>query len=79
VVGIRANQERIDALLQQSLMLVTALSPHIGYDKAAHIAHKAHVEGTTLREAALASHYVTAPQFELWVQAKDMTGTTLAR
>jgi fumarate hydratase class II len=79
VVGILANQERIDALLQQSLMLVTALSPHIGYDKAAHIAHKAHVEGTTLREAALASHYVTAAQFELWVQAKNMTGTTLAQ
>jgi fumarate hydratase class II len=74
VVGIRANREHIDELLQRSLMLVTALNPHIGYDKAAQIAKKAHGEGTTLREAALALGYVTAEEFGLWVQADKMVG-----
>src|SRR4051812_36116927 len=58
VVGIEANAERIDALLRQSLMLVTALNPHIGYDKAAQVAKKAHKEGTTLKEAAVALGYL---------------------
>ena len=74
VVGIRANRERIDELLQRSLMLVTALNPHIGYDKAAQIAKKAHGEGTTLREAGLALGYVTAEEFALWMQADKMLG-----
>jgi fumarate hydratase class II len=56
-------------LLQRSLMLVTALAPHIGYDKSAEIAKKAHKEGTSLREAALATGYVTAEQFDAWVDS----------
>ncbi|HEU0199659.1 MAG TPA: class II fumarate hydratase, partial [Burkholderiaceae bacterium] len=70
--GIEPNTERIDELLQRSLMLVTALNPHIGYDRAAEIAKKAHREKTTLREAALALGYVTAEQFDKWVRAQDM-------
>ena len=58
--GIEPNRERIAALVENSLMLVTALAPHIGYDKAAEIAKKAHREGTSLREAALALGYVSA-------------------
>ena len=58
--GIEPRLERIAELLDRSLMLVTALAPHIGYDKAAAIAHKAHHDGTTLREAALAIGYVSA-------------------
>ncbi len=73
-VGIEPNRERIDELLRRSLMLVTALNPHIGYDKAAAIAKKAHVEGTTLREAAVASGFVTAEQFDLWVRPEVMVG-----
>jgi fumarate hydratase class II len=73
-VGIEPNHERIAELMRQSLMLVTALNPHIGYDKAAQIAKKAHKEGTTLREAALASGHLTADQFEQWVRAEDMVG-----
>jgi fumarate hydratase class II len=75
VVGIRANRERIDELLQRSLMLVTALNPHIGYDKTAQIAQKAHAEGVTLREAALALGYVTAEEFARWVQPDKMIGS----
>jgi fumarate hydratase class II len=55
-------------------MLVTALNPHIGYDKTAQIAQKAHAEGVTLREAALALGYVTAEEFERWVQPDKMVG-----
>jgi fumarate hydratase class II len=73
-VGITADVEHIDALMRNSLMLVTALSPHIGYDKAAEIAKKAYREGTTLREAALASGHVTAEQFEMWVRPENMVG-----
>ena len=73
-VGIEPNHERIGALLKQSLMLVTALNPHIGYDKAALIAKKAHQEGSTLREAALASGHVTGEQFDAWVRPKEMVG-----
>ena len=70
--GIEPNRERIAALLGQSLMLVTALNPHIGYDKAAAIAKKAHREGTTLKMAALALGYVTAEQFDAWVRPEKM-------
>ncbi len=73
-VGIEPNRERIAELVDRSLMLVTALNPHIGYDKAAAIAKKAHKEGTSLREAALATGYVTAAQFDEWVQPGLMTG-----
>jgi len=75
-VGIEPNRERIDTLLNESLMLVTALNPHIGYDKAAQIAKKAHKEGTTLKASALALGYVTEQQFDEWVQPKDMVGRT---
>jgi fumarate hydratase class II len=73
-IGIEANSERIDALLHNSLMLVTALNPQIGYDKAAEIAKKAHREGTTLKAAAIATGYVTAEQFDAWVDPRKMTG-----
>ena len=73
-VGIEANIERIDALMHHSLMLVTALNPHIGYDKAAEIAKKAHREGTTLKAAAIATGYVTAEQFDAWVVPEKMVG-----
>jgi fumarate hydratase class II len=72
--GIEANRERINELMERSLMLVTALAPHIGYDRAAAIAKRAHAEGTTLREAALATGYVTAEEFERWVQPARMIG-----
>jgi fumarate hydratase class II len=71
--GIEARTDRIAELLDRSLMLVTALAPHIGYDKAAGIAHKAHHEGTTLREAALALGYVTADEFDRWIDPGAMT------
>jgi len=74
VRGIVANKSRINELLEESLMLVTALNPHIGYDKAAKIAKKAHAEGTTLKQAALALGYLTAEQFDQWVRPGDMIG-----
>ena len=74
--GIEPNRERIRELLERSLMLVTALNRHIGYDKAAAIAKKAHREGTTLREAALALGYVTEEQFDRWVRPERMIGPT---
>ncbi|HWQ37768.1 MAG TPA: class II fumarate hydratase [Burkholderiales bacterium] len=70
--GIQPDRERIEALVRQSLMLVTALTPYIGYDKAAQIAKKAHAEGTTLKQAALDLGYVTAEQFDQWVRPEDM-------
>ncbi len=70
--GIEPDRVRIRALLERSLMLVTALSPHIGYDRAAEIAKKAHREGTTLREAALALGYVKAEDFDRWVDPAAM-------
>ncbi len=73
-VGIEPNRARIAELVDRSLMLVTALNPHIGYDKAAFIAKKAHKEGSSLRDAAIASGYVTAQQFDQWVVPGDMTG-----
>lgn len=74
VQGIQANEARIRTLLDHSLMLVTALTPHIGYDRAAQIAKKAHAEGNSLREAALSLGFVTAEEFDAWVQPKDMLG-----
>ncbi|MBW8907172.1 MAG: class II fumarate hydratase [Betaproteobacteria bacterium] len=76
VRGIEADGERIRELLERSLMLVTALSPHIGYDRAAEIAKKAHREGSTLRQAALALGYVSAADFDRWVQPQSMIGPT---
>ncbi len=73
-VGIEPNRARIAELVSSSLMLVTALNPHIGYDKAAYIAKKAHKEGRSLREAALASGHVTGEQFDAWVVPGDMVG-----
>ncbi len=70
--GITANRDRIDELMGRSLMLVTALAPHIGYDKAAKIAKQAHHDGSTLKETALALGFVTSEEFDLWVQAQDM-------
>jgi len=72
--GIEPDRARIAALLERSLMLVTALNPHIGYERAAEIAKKAHREGSTLREAALALGHVTAEQFDAWVRPDRMTG-----
>ena len=74
VEGIQPNRERIAELVDRSLMLVTALSPHVGYDKAAEIAKKAQHEGTTLREAALALGYVSAEQYDEWVRPERMVG-----
>jgi fumarate hydratase, class II len=74
VRGIEPIRERIDELLRRSLMLVTALNPHIGYDKSAQIAKKAHHEGSTLKEAALALGYVTAEDFDAWVKPEEMVG-----
>ncbi len=74
VEGIHANTERIADLVGRSLMLVTALSPHIGYDKAAEIAKKAHHEGTTLKDAAAALGYLTPEQFDEWVRPERMVG-----
>ncbi len=72
--GIEPNRERINELVERSLMLVTALNTHIGYDKAAQIAKKAHKEGSSLREAALALGHVTAEQFDQWVVPGNMVG-----
>jgi fumarate hydratase class II len=72
--GIEPDRARMHELLERSLMLVTALNPHIGYDRAAAIAKKAHREGTTLREAAIASGHVTAEQFDAWVDPARMVG-----
>lgn len=72
VDGIQPNHNAIKENLENSLMLVTALNPHIGYDNAAKIAKKAHKEGTTLREAALALELLTNEQFDEWVKPEDM-------
>ena len=74
VVGIVANKEHINKLLYESLMLVTALNPYIGYDKAAAIAKKAHKEHTTLKAAALKLGYLTEQQFDQWVRPENMLG-----
>ncbi len=74
VHGITANRERIAEQMERSLMLVTALTPHIGYDRAAEIAKRAHKDGSTLKEAALALGYVAANDFDRWVRPEQMTG-----
>jgi len=74
VVGIVANKDKIKKSLNESLMLVTALNPKIGYDKSAQIAKKAHKEGTTLKEAAIKLGYLTSEQFDQWVKPEDMLG-----
>ena len=71
--GIAPNRERIAELMERSLMLVTALAPHIGYDRAAQIAKQAQHEGTTLKEAALGLGFVTEEQFAEWIVPLDMT------
>jgi len=73
-VGIEANRASIAAHLRNSLMLVTALNPHIGYDNAAKIAKKAHAEGTTLREAAVALQLLSGEEFDRLVRPEDMLG-----
>src|SRR4030067_2116575 len=72
VRGIEANRGRISDLMERSLMLVTALTPHIGYDRAAEIAKRAHHDGSTLKQAALALGYVTEQDFERWVRPAGM-------
>ncbi|MEI7249265.1 class II fumarate hydratase [Pectobacterium versatile] len=74
-VGIEPNHDRITQLLNESLMLVTALNTHIGYDKAAEIAKKAHKEGLTLKAAALKLNYLTEAQFDEWVRPEEMVGS----
>lgn len=74
VCGIQANVERISKLVDESLMLVTALNPHIGYDKAAEIAKFAHKNSLTLKEAAIRLKYLTAKEFDEWVRPKNMLG-----
>lgn len=73
VCGIQANHQRIAELLERSLMLVTALTPHIGYDRAAEIAKQAHRDGGTLKQTALGLGYVTEEEFDCWVQPTKMT------
>ena len=72
VAGIKADRARITALLENSLMLVTALAPHIGYDRAADIAKKAHRDGTSLKHAALSLESLSADDFDKWVRPEDM-------
>jgi fumarate hydratase class II len=72
VGGIEARPARLTELVERSLMLVTALVPHIGYDRAAEVARRAHRDGITLREAALTLKYVTADEFDRWVKPSEM-------
>jgi fumarate hydratase class II len=74
IAGIEPNRGRIKQLLDQSLMLVTALNPHIGYDKAAKVAKKAHAEGTSLKDAAVALGFLTAEEFDRHVRPENMIG-----
>ncbi|SIQ38339.1 fumarase, class II [Aeromonas sp. RU39B] len=73
-LGIAPDRARIDELVSRSLMLVTALNPHIGYDKAAEIAKRAHHQGLSLRDAAIASRHLSAEQFDAWVIPAEMVG-----
>lgn len=73
-VGIEPNREKIDEYLHNSLMLVTALNPHIGYENAAMIAKTAHKEGSTLKEAAIKSGILTEAEFDKYVRPEEMTG-----
>jgi fumarate hydratase class II len=72
IAGIRADRGRLEELLQRSLMLVTALNPHIGYDKASKIARKAHLEGLSLKEAALKLGFLDEKTFDRLVQPETM-------
>ena len=72
ITGIEPNLERIEELMESSLMLVTALNPHIGYDNAAKVAKKAYAEGTTLKEAAINLELLTAEEYDKWVQPENM-------
>ena len=74
LVGIKADQEKMNQYVEQSLMLVTALNPHIGYDNGAKIAKKAFAENTTLKQAALATGLVTEAEYESWVKPEMMLG-----
>jgi fumarate hydratase class II len=74
IIGIKANEPRIRELMERSLMLVTALSPHIGYDKAAAVAKAAHANGTSLREEAIKLGYVSGKDFDRLVRPEKMTG-----
>ncbi len=74
VEGINANEDHIRALMERSLMLVTALNPHIGYDNAAKVAKKAYADNTTLKQAAVALGLLTAEQFDEWVRPENMLG-----
>jgi fumarate hydratase, class II len=76
-IGIEPDRERIDKLMRESLMLVTALNPHIGYAKAAAIAKNAHKKGLTLKASAIAMGHVTSEQFDKWVRPEDMVGIKL--
>ena len=75
--GIQPNHGRIKELLQKSLMLVTALNPHIGYDKSAEIAKRAHKHGTTLKQAAMELGYVSSDNFDKWVKPEEMCNPNL--
>jgi fumarate hydratase class II len=77
VLGLSVNSQRVQYLLQESLMLVTALTPHIGYDQAAQIATHAQLQGCSLREAALTLGLVSAVQFDTWVDVTTMLGPRL--
>jgi len=76
VTGILANKDKINQIMKESLMLVTALNPHIGYDKASKCAKKAHEDGSSLKEAALALGYLTSEEFDRWVRPENMIGPT---
>src|SRR5690606_24785884 len=76
IAGMEPDTERMAEHLERGLMLVTALNPHIGYDKAAEIAKKAYVEGSTLREAALELGYLSNEEFDQWVRPETMLGNT---
>lgn len=78
VVGIAANEARLEQLMHASLMLVTALTPHVGYDAAARVAKKAHAEGSTLLDAGgpRGLRCFTEAQFQAWVRPEDMVGPT---
>ena len=78
VEGIEPNRPRIEQLLNDSLMLVTALNTHIGYDKAADIAKTAHKQGLTLKAAALQLGYLSEDEFDQWVRPQDMVGNLKA-
>jgi fumarate hydratase class II len=73
IKGIEVDLVKVDSYVRNSLMLVTALAPKVGYDKAAQIAHTAHVENSSLREAALKLGYLTGEEFDQWVRPEKMT------